>query len=250
MFALTDPTGELEEEDAAAIAAAISSRSDLVVEMAVYSSYPESYKAVCLGEASLVVLDALSYIAARSEGCAEGLLIAERDGSTATQGQVVAAANQVFTYFNFRGSAYCRPGADSFYGWILPVLTMRREGIDAFTELDAVVDAGSDEAVLQLIADGECQTGATLVGAEQLIEQATVVDIIEVLPPVPNEAVAVSSRLDNLTRALLQDALEAQSEELAEFFSVDAWIPHDDSLYDELMALFEQVGFDFLSMQE
>jgi ABC-type phosphate/phosphonate transport system substrate-binding protein len=233
-----------------ALAEDLADEAGLAVVIQVVDSYQDAYQALCLGHAAAAALNAFSYLAAREQGCAEGLLVAELDGETATQGQLVAAAAQVFSLGNFRGQVFCRPGGVTTNGWILPGLAMRQEQIDPFTQLAGIVEATDDADVLRRIGAAECLVGATAAGAEGTLPDPAVVDVIQVLPSVPNEAIAVSAGLNDAIRAVLSDALADRADDLAQSLRVDAFVSMDDAAYDDLAALIAGAGVDVTALGE
>ncbi len=230
------------EGDAAALEESLLSETALNVEITLSDRYADAYRALCDGTAALVSLDAFSYLAAAAQGCGELLLQVERDGSTSAQGQLVAAAERIFSLPNFRDRVFCRADASSVSGWIVPMLALQAEGVDPFTDLQDVVDAGSDEEVLRLIVEGRCDVGATMLGAEALLDDPRAVDVIAELPPVPTDVLVLAPPLDADTRAVLVDWLRQHGDEVAVLLGADALRQADDVAFDPLRTLLNEAG--------
>lgn len=216
----------------------------------------EAYQALCSGAAQVVSLNAFGALAALDAECGEALYVVERDGEQASRGQMITAIGRnIFTVDGFRGQEFCRASAMSVDGWIIPSLVMQTRGIDPFSELPLIVDSGSDEAVVNGIFTRECDVGATALGAEEGIPNPNPttsgrIYVVEELPAVPYDSVFLSSQIEGSNRALLLDALRAETDGLARLLDADALLETGDSLFDELADLFEDAGVDTAALSE
>jgi ABC-type phosphate/phosphonate transport system substrate-binding protein len=178
--------------------------------------------------------------------------VAERDGETAVEGQLIANSESLITNIeSFRGRRFCRPDADSSYGWVVPGITLRARGIDPLNELNAVVDAGSDEDVVRGVHDRECDVGATLLGAEEDVddlEEPQLVSFVEALAPIPNEVIVFGSVVTEEVQAASLEAFEAAEDEVLEVLSADGLAIARDSDYDDLRELFATAGVDVVAL--
>lgn len=224
----------------------------LVVEVQVTDSYAVVLEGLCDRTIHMGTLDAFGYLAASQQGCATPALVAERDGETTVQGQLIANSQTLITNVeSFRGRRFCRPAADSAYGWIVPSVALRARGIDPLNELNTVVDAGSDEEVVRLVHDLECDVGATLLGAEEAIDdldRPEFVSFVEALTPIPNDVIVFGSVVNEPVRAASLEALEGSEDALLEVMSADALKTARDGDYDEMRDLFASAGIDVLSL--
>jgi len=237
-----------DEASSAALAERLTAEAALNIEIVLSDRYADAYRALCDGMAAVVSLDAFSYLAAAAQGCGELLFQSEQDGHISTQGQVVAAADRIFSLPNIRDRVFCRPDALSISGWIVPMLALRAEGVDPFTDLQDVVDAGSDEEVLRLIVEGRCDVGATTLGAQALLDDPQAVDVIAELPPVPSDVLVLSSRLDADTRAVLIDLLRQHRSEVAALLGADALREADIAAFGALQALLDEAGIEVAAL--
>lgn len=246
LWVLVSP--QAEEGDAAVLEERLISEADLSVEIVLSDRYAEAFRALCDGRAALVSLDAFSYLAAATQGCGELLFQTERDGTTSTQGQLVAAAGRIFSIPNFRDRVFCRTDALSVSSWIVPMLALQAEGVNPFNDLQDVVDAESDDEVLRLIVEGRCDVGATALGAEARLDDPQAVDVIAELPPVPTDVLVLASRLDADTRAVLVDWLRQHSDEVAALLGADALREGDDAAFDALRTLLDEAGVEVAAL--
>jgi ABC-type phosphate/phosphonate transport system substrate-binding protein len=225
---------------------------ELTVTLDFTDSYAEALSALCAGQAQVVSLNAFGYLAARERGCGEAFYILETEGATAIQGQILADSwTGVYALDGARGRVFCRPDGLSLYGWVIPSLTLRARGVDPLNDLADVIDAGDDETVVRMIHDGECAVGATLLGAEQDVddlENPARAVFVEELTPVPNDVLVISAQLDEQTRAVLLDLLRQQRVELAEALGADSLSGVPDGAFDSLAALLSDAGVDPAAM--
>jgi phosphonate transport system substrate-binding protein len=254
-FTLLLVTSEGDQRAAQALGSAIADASGGAVRVELGQSYAEAYRALCSGEADLVSLDAFSYLAASERGCGVALYIAERNGQTATQAQLIAdARTAVRAVRDFNEERFCRPGPDSVLGWIIPSLVLRANGVDPFSDLTEVLDAGSDADVVRMVHDGQCEVGATTLGAEESVQgledPARIRIIDDTLAPVPNDAVVLSLQLDERSQAVLKDALRPYLDDLAALLGVESLREAGEGDYADLRGLFEAAGVNILSLAQ
>ncbi len=248
-FMLAVPEGG-DEAAAQALAGVFLDETGLAVEVRLIERQAEGYRALCDGSAVVASLDALGYLAAQEAGCGEALFQTEIDGEVEAQSQLVGGVNRVFSVTNFGDRAFCRSDARSVTGWIIPALALRAYGVDPSADLGEVIDAGDDEAVLAMIGARECDVGATAVGAEESLDDPAAIDVIELLPPVPYDVLAVSSRLDAPARAVLADFFREHEIEIAGLLGVDRLRAPDEGRFDPLRLLIEAAGVDVLALGE
>jgi ABC-type phosphate/phosphonate transport system substrate-binding protein len=241
-------------DEVAALDDALSAATGLAVEVQVTDSYAVVLEGLCSRTVHMGTLDAFGYLAASEQGCVTPALVAERDGETTVQGQLIANSQTLIANVeSFRGRSFCRPAADSVYGWILPSVALRAHGIDPLNELNTVVDAGSDEQVVRLVHDRECDVGATLLGAEEAVDdldRPELVSFVEALTPIPNEVVVFGGAVTDPAREASLEAFEESEEALLAVMSADALRTARDSDYDEMRDLFASAGIDVLSLSQ
>jgi ABC-type phosphate/phosphonate transport system substrate-binding protein len=240
------------DEQVATLGEALGEATGLAVEVEVTDDYAFVLDGLCSGGVHMGTLDAFGYLAASQQGCVTPALVTERDGQAALQGQLIANSETLITNVeSFRGRRFCRPDAGSPYGWIVPGVTLRARGIDPLDELNAVVDAGSDEEVVRLVHDRECDVGATLLGAEEEVddlEEPQRVAFVEAMAPIPNEAIVFGNAVNQELQAASLEAFEDAEDALLEVLSADALGTARDRDYNELRDLFLTAGVDVVGL--
>ncbi|GAB4476584.1 MAG: hypothetical protein Kow00124_18880 [Anaerolineae bacterium] len=247
LFGMAQPAAE---DDAAALSAALSEAFDLTFEVRVTDSYREVRDALCRKQVVLASLDAFSYLVASADGCADLRYVLEINGATSTQGQLVA--RDEFDPRFFRGD-FCRTGAYDLTTWVMPRLYLLSGGVDPVTSFNGIIDVADDEAVIQAVLDLECGLGATTLGAEADLSDLPNIDrlqVLHILPPVPNDVVVVPGGLDDSTQALLGDLLREHRDDLADLLGADDLVTVDEGAFEELRTLLDQAGVDIASLAQ
>ncbi len=237
-------------DEAAALSSALSEAFGLTFEVQVTDSYREVWEALCRKQVVLASLDAFSYLVASAEGCADLLYVLEIDGATATRAQLVA--RDEFDPRFFRGD-FCRTGAYDLTTWVMPRLYLLSGGVDPQTSFNGIIDVADDEAVIRAVLDLECGLGATHLGAEADLTDLPNIDrlqVLHILPPVPNDVVVVPAGLDDSTLALLGDLLRQHRDDLADLLGADDLVTVDDGAFEELRALLDLAGVDIASLAQ
>lgn len=235
-------------DEAQSLSQVLTSEASLIVKIQPVEAYHDSYKALCDRAATLVTLDAFSYLSQSEQQCGDAAYVLQRNGSTQTQGQFLA--RDVFLPQSYRG-VFCRPDAASLSGWIVPTLTLRGRGVDTFTDLYSIIDAGSDEEVVRMIDAGTCTLGATSVDAEKLVnglDHPERLHVLEQLTPVQNDIVVLSLLVDQSIRPRIGDLIADHTEELAKLMGGEALVPISDDQFADLRTLLSKAGVSPSSM--
>jgi phosphonate transport system substrate-binding protein len=260
------PSGEMERVAAGAesIADLIYEETGLVIETNVATEYAGVIEAMCADppKAHMASLATFSYVLAAGKGCAEAELVSVRYGSPTYNGQLIARADSGITSIaDLEGKTFCRPDPLSTSGWIIPMLTLRAEGIDPDTDLAEVVDAGSHDAVAAAVYNGDCDVGATYVDARTTIE-ADYPDVMEqvvviaLTEDIPNDGVQYETGFpralrDRINAALLKIAETDEGKEaLDTAYSWAGLIEVDDTFYDPFRQVLSASGLDIEELQE
>ncbi|MBZ0300693.1 MAG: phosphate/phosphite/phosphonate ABC transporter substrate-binding protein [Anaerolineae bacterium] len=142
---------------------ALQAESDLVVDVSVVDRYAEALAALCDSSPTNVVvawLDGVTYEAATAQNCGEPVMqVLHGRGSSASSGDVgqIVVIRQGFSQVSsLAGRTFCRLGVDDYYGWLVPSLIMRVNGVDPVQDLKAVVDYDSRNALIEALIDGDC----------------------------------------------------------------------------------------------
>jgi phosphonate transport system substrate-binding protein len=205
-------------------------------------------------KAHMASLATFSYILAHEKGCADVALVSVRYGSPVYNGQIfVRADSGIETLADLAGKTFCRPDPLSTSGWIIPSITLKAAGIDPDTDLAQIVDAGSHDAAVAGVYNGDCDAGSSFVDARSAIEEdypdvMDVIKVIEISADIPNDGVQFVKGFDPELKAQIVDALLAiaSTEEgqaaLDVAYSWNALEKHDDSFYDAFRQVLDAAG--------
>jgi phosphonate transport system substrate-binding protein len=260
------PSGETEQVAAGAeqVADLLLNETGLYIETNVATEYAGVVEAMCSDppEAHMASLATFAYVLAADRGCAEAALVAVRFGSPVYNGQIIARADSGITSItDLAGKTFCRPDPLSTSGWIIPNLTMRAAGINPDTDLAEIVDAGSHDAVVAAVYNGDCDAGATYVDARGTIEEDSpdvmdVVNVIEVTADIPNDGVQFSTAMpqelrDKVVNGLLAIAATDEGKDaLHVAYSWDGLEVHGDDFYDPFRQVLQASGLSIDQLQE
>ncbi|MBN1221135.1 MAG: phosphate/phosphite/phosphonate ABC transporter substrate-binding protein [Anaerolineae bacterium] len=259
------PSGEMERVSAGADAVAdlIYQETGLFIETNVATEYAGVIEAMCSDppKAHMASLATFAYVLAAQKGCAESELVSVRYGLPTYNGQIIAGADTGLTDVSqLAGKTFCRPDPLSTSGWIIPMLTMRAAGINTDTDLAQVVDAGSHDAVVAAVYNGDCDAGATYVDARTRVEGdfpdvMDKVNVIGLTTDIPNDGVQYVPSMPRELRDAINAALLkiAQTEEgqaaLNTAYQWSGLEPHYDTFYDPFRQVLDAAGMDVEALQ-
>ena len=237
------------------VATMIFDQTGLVVTPFVATEYAGVIEAMCSDPANahMASLATFSYILAAEKGCAEAGLVSVRYGSAVYNGQIfVRADSGIETFADLAGKTFCRPDPLSTSGWVIPSITLKAAGIDPDADL-VIVDAGSHDASVAGVYNGDCDAGSSYVDARSTIEEdhpdvMDVIKVIEISADIPNDGVQFVSGFDAEIQAQLVAALLAiaETEEgqaaLDTAYSWNALEVHDDTFYDPFRQVLDAAG--------
>ena len=254
------PSGETERVSAGAEAVAdlIFEETGLYVDTFVATEYAGVIEAMCSDppKAHVGSLATFAYILAADQGCAEAELISVRFGSPNYNGQIFVHADSAYeTLADLDGVTFCRADALSTSGWIIPSIDLKAAGVEVVT-----VDAGSHDASVAGVYNGDCEAGSSYVDARGTIEDEhpDVMDVVKVIHQsvaIPNDGVQYTSAMSREMRDTLNAALLAiaETEEgqaaLDEAYSWTALTLLDDTFYDPFRQLLDAAGVNAADLQ-
>ena len=260
------PSGEMERVagGAQAVADLLQAETGLYFETNVATEYAGVIEAMCSDppEAHMGSLATFAYVLAADRGCAESELVSVRYGSPTYNGQIIVRADSgINAITDLAGKTFCRPDPLSTSGWIIPNLTLRAAGINPESDLAEIVDAGSHDAVVAAVYNGDCAAGATYVDARGTIEEDSPdvmeqVVVIEVTEDIPNDGVQFVPSVSEEMRTKIIDGLlavaetEAGQEALDTAYSWAALEKHDDTFYDPFRQVLQASGMSIDDLQE
>jgi phosphonate transport system substrate-binding protein len=259
------PSGETERVVSGfeAVADLIFEETGLVIEPLVATEYAGVIEAMCSDppKAQMASLATFSYILAAEKGCADVDLVSVRFGSSVYNGQIfVRADSGIEKIEDLAGKTFCRPDPLSTSGWIIPSITLKAAGVDPDTGLSQVVDAGSHDAAVAGVYNGDCDAGASYVDARPRIEEdypdvMDVIKVIKVSADIPNDGVQYVPGFSSEMRTQITDALlkiaetEAGQEAIDTAYQWGGLEAHDDSFYDPFRQVLDAAGVSAEDLQ-
>lgn len=252
LYLVSDQPASAFEAEIETLETALAEATGAAVQVVVTGDYAIVLRGLCDRTVHMGTLDAFSYLSASERGCVTPVSIVERDGATSVEGQLIAnSERRIESVEDFRGRAFCRPAADSAYGWALPGVTLMARGIDPINDLDTVINAGSDQDVVQMVHDGDCDVGATLLGAEDEIlglEDPDLIAFIEALVAIPNDVLVYGAVVPQNMREEVQTVFTANEPDISGVLDAGGLRLVSDADFDDLRDLFEAAGVDIVSL--
>jgi phosphonate transport system substrate-binding protein len=259
------PSGETERVSAGAdaVASLLNAETGLYFDTFVATEYAGVIEAMCSDpvKANMGSLATFAYILAHERGCADAELVSVRFGSAVYNGQIIVRADSgIETIADLAGKTFCRPDALSTSGWIIPSIELKAAGVDPDSDLAQVVDAGSHDAVVAAVYNGECDAGSTYVDARTTIEEENpdvmdVIKVISVSADIPNDGVQYATDMTREMRDTINDALlkiAGTDEGMAALDEAYSWAglqKVDDTFYDPFRQVLDAAGVNIESLQ-
>jgi phosphonate transport system substrate-binding protein len=254
------PSGDTERVVAGfdAVAELLYEATGLVVEPFVATEYAGVIEALAADppKAHMASLATFAYILAAERGGAEAELVSVRFGAATYNGQIfVRADSGIESIADLAGKSFCRPDPLSTSGWIIPSITLKAAGIDPDADLSQIVDAGSHDAAIAGVYNGDCDAGSSYVDARSRVEAdypdvMDVIKVIEISIDIPNDGVQYNPVVSREIRDMLNAALIAmpETEEGAEALDTAyQWselTEKDDTFYDLFRQVLDAAGVD------
>jgi phosphonate transport system substrate-binding protein len=213
-------------------------------------------------KAHMASMATFAYILAADRNVARAALVSVRFGSPSYNGQfIVRTGSGITSISDLKGKTFARPDPLSTSGWIIPMLTMRAEGLNPESDLKQIVDVGSHESVVAAVYNGEADAGSTYVDARarqeaDLPDVMTKVGVIKVSVDIPNDGVQFSPTLSQEMQDLIAEALleiagtDEGKAALEKAYQWNALEKHDDSFYDPFRQVLQASGLGVDALQE
>ena len=247
------PSGEVDRVTAGgeAMADLLFDETGLVVDIFVATDNTSAIEAMCSDppKAHIGSLNTFSYIQAADQGCAEAALVAVRFGSPTYNGQIFVRADSGYNDISeLNGVTFCRDDAFSTSSWIIPSIELQAVGVSVTPK-----DAGSHDASVAGVYEGECDAGASYVDARSRIEEEhpDVMDVVKVIfqtTDIPNDGVQYVPSLSDDLKTQLTDAflaLAATDEGVEAMDTAYQWAgleAQGDSFYGPFRQLLDAAG--------
>jgi len=258
------PSGETERvlsgfEDMAAL---IYEDTGLVIEPFVATSYTGVIEAMCQEEpkAHMAALATFSYVLASEKGCADVALVSTRFGNAFYNGQFVVKADSDFeTLEDLKGASWCASEKLSTSGYIIPSIMFSGLGIDVETDMGEVVEAGSHEAAVAGVYNGDCDFATSYVDARSRIEEdypdiMEMTKVIALEPDIPNDGIQFVTGFPEDLEATLVESILGLFETEEGMAAMDAayqWEGmevHDNTFYDPFRQILDASGMDIAEL--
>ncbi len=251
------PSGEMERVSAGAqqVADLLHDKTGYYFKTLVATEYAGVIEALRANPptAHMTSLATFAYIMAADIGVAQAALVSVRNKSPFYNGEIIARAGSGITKLaDLKGKTFARVDPLSTSGWIIPMLTMRAAGIVPERDLK-IVDAGSHDAVVAAVYNGDVDAGACYVDARTRIEKdkpdvMEKVIVLQVSAPIPNDGVQFSPMVPKDMRAKIVKAIlelvktDDGKKAISVAYQWTDLVEKDDSFYDPFRQVLQAAG--------
>jgi phosphonate transport system substrate-binding protein len=240
------------------VADIIFEQTGLVIEPFVATEYAGVIEAMSADppKAHMASLATFAYMLASERGAAEAELVSLRRGSASYNGQIfVRTDSGITSVADLAGKTFCGVDPLSTSGWIIPSITLAAYGVNPDTDLAGVVYAGSHDAAVSAVYNGECDAGSSFVDARSnltedypdIMEEITV---IEVSVDIPNDGVQYHPSVSREIRDQINGVLltihetEAGAAAIDQAYEWSELALRDDTFYEPFRQILDAAGVD------
>ena len=251
----------------------LAAETGLAFEAVVPTSYAALTEAMGSGNAQIGWMATFAYIIAHEKGYADVALITNRFGSDHYGAQFIArsdagftpAANapateaDIATLMQFDGKRPCYTDPQSTSGYVIPLIFLKKAGLDTDAGLKPAVYAqGHTQVVRAVYAGGICDFGATFIDARtssalqqdlpDVMEKVVIVYQTQAL--IPNDNMSYAPDVPEELRATITAAMlkiaetEAGKTALQDLYQIGGLVTVDDTAYDEFRSYLSASGVD------
>ena len=251
------PSGEMERVASGArqVADLLFAKTGLHFSTNVATEYAGVIEALSANppKAHMSSLATFAYVLAADRKVSQAALVSVRNGQPTYNGQIVAGADTgIKSLADLKGKTFARVDPLSTSGWIIPMLTIRAAGVDPDRDMK-VLDAGSHDAAVAAVYNGQADAGACYVDARTRIEKQypdvmEKVAIVAVTEKIPNDGVQFSPAVPaEIREKIVQAMLDiiATEEGKKAFNTAYQWTGlqrADDSFYDPFRQVLQASG--------
>ncbi len=211
------------------------------ISMTIATDYSAAVVALDTGYADIAKLGPFSYIMATKEADIEPLVRGVRaDTGKAEQTPYIFARadSGIRTLQDLEGKSFSFVDVGSTSGYLVPMATFMKAGIDPETFFSRVVFAGSHDLSIIAVKEGKVDAGCSnsliwdLLFKEGVVEEGELV-IISKGEPIPTDPIVVAASMDSKMKEKLLNAYLNMPEELSiRTFGESKYIQAFDSDYD------------------
>lgn len=252
------PSGDTQEILASGeqLAQMVSDMTGLVIQANVGTDFAAVREAMGAGQAHIGWLNTFNYILANETFGVDVALVTQRFGAVSYNGQInVSADAGINGVADLAGKTFCWVDPNSTSGYIIPRVFLAANGLNPDTDFARTVEAGSHNAVITEIYNGNCDAGATFADArsgveEELTDVREKVLVLATTSDIPNDGVAFISEFpaelrEQIVNALLEIAATEEGQEaLGTLYSIEGLQAADDSFYDAFRADLSRAGIN------
>jgi phosphonate transport system substrate-binding protein len=249
----------------------LSKETGLTFKGVIPTSYAALTEAMGSGNAQIGWMATFAYILAHQKGYADVALITNRFGSDHYGAEFIARADagftpaadtpatddEISTLLQFKGKRPCFTDPQSTSGYVIPLIFLKKAGLDTDVDLKPAVFAqGHPQVVRAVYAGGICDFGAAFVDARtgvtkdlpDVMDKVIVVFQTKALIPNDNMSYAPDMPADlqtKITDAMLKIAgTEEGKKALNDLYQIGGLVKVDDTAYDEFRSYLQASGVD------
>lgn len=231
-------------------------KTGLYFRSVVLPHYIGAVESLGAGDSQVAWIPPLAYLLANSKYGAIVALKAVRKGSANYFGQIlVRADSDIKNISDLKGRTFAFVDPTSTSGHLYPRTLLLEAGIDPDKDLKRAVFAGSHDAVVAAVYNGQVDAGATYVDTRERVKR-NIPDVFEktrviaTTDPIPGDAVVFSKELtpemkERIAKALREIVKEpAGRKVLWDIYEIEDLVPASDQNYDVVRKMTSILGLD------
>lgn len=191
---------------------AISQATGLQFDLKVGQNYSAVVEAMCAGAADIAWFGPVTYLQARSRGCAELLALAVRGGDSVYYSGIFARKDaDINNIRDLKGKRIALGDPNSTSSFNVPVAMMLANGVNPARDAAAIHLAGSHANVLKALSEGIVDAGGASFDSFEKAVNAKAIDptqlkVVAKSAPIPYPPLAIHPKVNEGVKAKLRDA--------------------------------------------
>ena len=200
------------KKDFQPIFSAIAQATGLKFDLRVGQSYAAVVEAMCNGAADIAWFGPVTYLQARSRGCAELLALAVRNGESVYYSGIFARTGSgINSLADLKGKRVALGDVNSTSSFRVPVAMMIASGLQPARDLGGINLAGSHAGVLKALAEGLVDAGGVSFDSfERAVNNKAIdptkVKVVARSAPIPYPPLAIHPKVNAGTKGKLREA--------------------------------------------